>query len=262
MPNPTPIAITLAGGARLVGFTNWSTRAVRAFEPRHSGWRCLRGPYLRPDWSMNAPALCLMPEDAALLYIYGRRGTGLPPVHVPLVPEAGARVTIPLSSPPDPADAVRVGQLLHDAPWTFARTMPDNPHHYTARRYWRPADFDHVVEFIRRFGHAQRYNDYVELVLEVGGYFYWSGALPIAATGWINRKPLVSPVRYEAVAQTLVAEGARLLELPSLSDDWQGLPFAFTTCPFFRAGIALFGWPATDLRPRLRRRPRASKGGA
>jgi hypothetical protein len=245
MTTSTPIALTITGGPRFVGFHHWSARAVRAFAPHHSGWRCLRGPFLRPAWTMNQATLCLLPPGAEALYIYGRRGTDVPAFHLPLVSDVTAPpVTIPLSTAPSPADVTHIAGLLEGARWTFAKTMADNPHFYTARRHWRSdADFAHVVAFIRRFGHAQRYGSYIELVFEVGEHFYWSGALPIDQTGWINRKPRVD-ADVPFVDQSVIVEGARILELPEIP----------ATSPFFRTGCALFGYPhVSDLRPRLRR---------
>lgn len=57
--------------------------------------------------------------------------------------------------------------------------------------------------------------------------------------------------------QQFVASDAKLLEIPPLPDNWQGLPTSFTRCRNYRFGLATFGLPAQrvlDLRPRLVRK--------
>lgn len=78
-------------------------------------------------------------------------------------------------SPPPiaPADFERVGRLLQEQEWIFAKTMPQNPHHYTLRRRWAcDEDFVWVVELIRRYGYRQKYGKSWYTQLDVGKFFY------------------------------------------------------------------------------------------
>ena len=46
---------------------------------------------------------------------------------------------------------------LEGATWTFAKTMPKNPHFWTARKKWHPATFEAVVGFIRDHGETETF---------------------------------------------------------------------------------------------------------
>ena len=104
-------------------------------------------------------------------------------------------------SPPPiaPADFERVAKLLEEHEWIFAKTMPQNPHHYTLRRKWaNDADFVWTVELIRRHGYRQKYGGSWYIQLDVNGFFYWTMGARInnpngsPCTILINRKPLGS----------------------------------------------------------------------
>jgi hypothetical protein len=256
------IQVTITGGPRLHSFPSFSVRAVCGFDPSTHGATCLRGPYLRVNGSrvppMNTPTPYVVPEKAAALYVCGvsSGGPGCH-FHAPLVHAPGEHVELPLSSAPCQADVERVSRLLAEQDWIFARTMPSNPHWYTVRRKWaRDEDFAWVVEFIRRHGYKQRYGAGWYTVLDVNDHFYWTMGAPLPITILINRKPLAGPVSSEPVDQTFLADDARLLPIPPLPEGFAGLPRAFTSCRMFRWGVATFGWPATDLRPRLRKKGR------
>ena len=70
--------------------------------------------------------------------------------HLPLVPSPGDTVEVPLSLATDAkrADVERLAALLQEAEFVFARTMADNPHHYTRRQSWLSAvDFDDPMHY-------------------------------------------------------------------------------------------------------------------
>lgn len=104
--------------------------------------------------------------------------------------------------PPIPAaDYERVAKLLHEAEWVFAKTMPDNPHHYTLRRKWaNDVDFIWTVELIRRHGRREKYGKNYYKVLDVLRHFYWTMGWPVnyrdgsPCTILINRKPIARRV--------------------------------------------------------------------
>jgi len=79
-----------------------------------------------------------------------------------------------------PMDFERVARLLQEQEWIFAKTMPQNPHHYTLRRNWaRDEDFVWTVEVIRRHGYRQKYGKSWYTVLDVHEHFYWTMGAPI-----------------------------------------------------------------------------------
>ena len=77
---------------------------------------------------------------------------------------------------PDPENArQRLGECFADKRWIFAKTMAENPHHYTLRREWRSnREFDWAVEAIRTIGHTEYYGGRPYTVLVLDGMKYWT----------------------------------------------------------------------------------------
>jgi hypothetical protein len=109
--------------------------------------------------------------------------------------------TMPVPVPP--ADFERLERLLGEQEWIFAKTMPQNPHHYTLRKKWaRDEDFVWVVEIIRRHGYKTKFGRSWYTQLDVNDHFYWTMGARInnpdgsPCTILINRKSLgaVSPL--------------------------------------------------------------------
>lgn len=72
--------------------------------------------------------------------------------------------------------------------WVFAKTMPENPHHYTQRKEWKDdALFCDVVLFIRAEGQTEIFKGRRFKVLVVGEYKYWTVGEPLPACRLINR---------------------------------------------------------------------------
>lgn len=81
--------------------------------------------------------------------------------------------------------------LMEAAQWTFAKTMPENPHWYTLRKRWADdALFAWAVEVSRRFGYEELFGGKVYRVLNAGGFKYWTMGSPLEETILMNRKPL------------------------------------------------------------------------
>ena len=88
----------------------------------------------------------------------------------------------------------QVDQLLADAQYTFAKTMPDNPHHYTVRKTWQNDPvFDEVVTFMRANGKVEPFKGRNYTVYYANGYKYWTMGDPLSSTWIINRKPEDQP---------------------------------------------------------------------
>lgn len=80
--------------------------------------------------------------------------------------------------------------LLDAASFRFAKTMLENPHHYTHIDTWEDKEaFYRVVTTIRRFGIRTTFRGWPYVELHVGDVFYWTMGYPIRETTLINRKP-------------------------------------------------------------------------
>lgn len=90
----------------------------------------------------------------------------------------------------NPQDLTRFTALLEAAPWTFAKSMLHNPHHYTLRAKWEDADFVWVVETIRAHGYVETFKGRPYTLFAIGGFKYWTMGNPIEETTLINRKTL------------------------------------------------------------------------
>jgi hypothetical protein len=98
---------------------------------------------------------------------------------------------------PPEEELARVAELLAGHSWTFAKSMAENPHHYTLRKNWADdAEFIFVVQRIYEWGYVERWPDPVRswpyICLDVDEFHYWpmgSGEDCIL----INRKPLTPP---------------------------------------------------------------------
>lgn len=72
--------------------------------------------------------------------------------------------------------------------WTFAKTMPQNPHYWAPRKSWvGEVSFDNMVMHIRANGYVQRYGRTDYLCLNVGAWKYWTMGAPLPMTRLINR---------------------------------------------------------------------------
>jgi hypothetical protein len=92
--------------------------------------------------------------------------------------------------PASPAQREAMRVLLEGQQWRFAKTMPQNPHEYTLRNTWSvDAQFQQAVRFIRQHGYVERFKGRPYVVLDLGGWHYWTMGAPLADTRLINRKP-------------------------------------------------------------------------
>ena len=83
--------------------------------------------------------------------------------------------------------------ILERQQWIFAKTMPDNPHHYTLRKKWDDdEEFARAVFLIRTLGVAEWWPNptegYCYVGITLGGFYYWTMGHPIKKTVLINRK--------------------------------------------------------------------------
>lgn len=72
--------------------------------------------------------------------------------------------------------------------WTFAKTMPDNPHEYVVRsKVQDDASFDAMVRHIREHGRPAQFGKLLYLHWEHEGQVYWTMGWPVDETIIINR---------------------------------------------------------------------------
>lgn len=82
----------------------------------------------------------------------------------------------------------QIDAILLARKWTFAKTMPQNPHEWSARKEWEDdTQFQECVKFIRANGYKLRFGwkDYV--CYNIGEHRYWTMGNPIEETTIINR---------------------------------------------------------------------------
>lgn len=97
------------------------------------------------------------------------------------------------------ANFERMGMLLNQQQWIFAKTMAHNPHWYTLRRKWKvEADFPWTVAELRAHGYRSKFQKTWYTQVDVNDHFYWTMGAEInypngmAHTVLINRKPLAA----------------------------------------------------------------------
>lgn len=80
-----------------------------------------------------------------------------------------------------------IDQLLDQAKFVFAKSMPKMPHHYTLRETWDSNTFDYVVQKIREMGTPEMFFRKTYIYYYANGYKYWTMGNPINETRLINR---------------------------------------------------------------------------
>jgi GNAT superfamily N-acetyltransferase len=95
-------------------------------------------------------------------------------------------------------------QLLSEASFKFAKTMPDMPHWYTLAVTWNERSvFEAVVQFIRDHGVAEKFKGRRYVYFYHKGYKYWTMGFPLPVTKLINRAEAltIEPIDIEDIAQ-------------------------------------------------------------
>lgn len=82
---------------------------------------------------------------------------------------------------PHNGDILRTGylpeiqELLEAQTWTFAKTMPHNPHYWSVKKDWEdPADFHFAFHYIVAHGEDKIFGRYSYKVLFLNGWRYWT----------------------------------------------------------------------------------------
>ncbi len=87
------------------------------------------------------------------------------------------------------ADELRA--FVQQSTWTFAKTMPENPHEYTLRSNANhEALFERVVMHIREHGYRKTFNRRAYMYFDIDGWQYWTMGSSLPATILVNRAKL------------------------------------------------------------------------
>lgn len=81
-------------------------------------------------------------------------------------------------------------EFMRRQEWTFAKTMPENPHWYINRKKLSPADqllYDKANWFIRENGYKMKFKKSYYMMYDCEGYMYWS-MMPPPYSFILNRK--------------------------------------------------------------------------
>lgn len=90
---------------------------------------------------------------------------------------------------------------LERQPWTFAKTMPDNPHFWTLKRTWvGKENFLEVVTFIREHGRKVRFGRSTYTIFIANGFRYWTMDPHLPDTTLINRAVERYSTPYDLIA--------------------------------------------------------------
>jgi hypothetical protein len=86
-----------------------------------------------------------------------------------------------------PGIPVILSRFIDQSKWTFAKTMPENPHFYVVRDKKNESQFIALVYYIRRYGVSEKWGSKNYIYLKHNGMKYWTMGNPIDDTKIINR---------------------------------------------------------------------------
>lgn len=96
--------------------------------------------------------------------------------------------------PATEAELKRMRAFIEGSEWTFAKTMPQNPHEYTLRKKaaarGQEDEFEWFVMAIREVGYDGTYGRTTYKYLNIGEWKYWTMGAPLDQTILINRAKL------------------------------------------------------------------------
>lgn len=85
-------------------------------------------------------------------------------------------------------DKEQAHELLKQAEFVFAKTMPENPHWYTLKKSWEdPELFEKLVMFIRKNGVREKYKRSWYVCYYYEDFKYWTMGWPADQTTLINK---------------------------------------------------------------------------
>src|SRR3990167_10813289 len=94
-------------------------------------------------------------------------------------------------------DFIDVAKILTSIDYTFAKSMPKNPHWYTLKKNWEHKDlFEYIVDYIRGYGHIEFFSKKSYQKIYINEYKYWTMGSPISETILINKAKRELPYPY------------------------------------------------------------------
>jgi ubiquinone/menaquinone biosynthesis C-methylase UbiE len=98
----------------------------------------------------------------------------------------------------------KIARTLLSQKWIFAKTMPQNPHHYALREnFYDDALFDATVAKMREYSYVGRFGGRQYQYFNINENFYWTMGEPIPTTILINRK-LRGSSPYDEIASRYI----------------------------------------------------------
>ncbi len=80
-------------------------------------------------------------------------------------------------------------------PFVFAKTMPENPHHYIVERKHAGPELTAFVEHVQAHGKVRRYKGYPYRYVEIDEFTYWLTRAEDA--GWIINRKLTTEAGWD-----------------------------------------------------------------
>ena len=87
-----------------------------------------------------------------------------------------------------------IEELVNGMKWTFAKTMPDNPHYYIVKQEQDIVDYDRLYWYIFDHPTMVEYEGYTYKTATIGDYMYWIMTDDFSESRIINRKSIKEAV--------------------------------------------------------------------
>lgn len=85
-------------------------------------------------------------------------------------------------------NSMTIQEILEAATWTFAKTMPQNPHFWTLRKDWeQDTDYEFAFDYIHAHGEEKVFGRTTYRVLFINGWRYWAMTDDLTKSRLMNR---------------------------------------------------------------------------
>lgn len=88
-----------------------------------------------------------------------------------------------------------IEELVNGMKWTFAKTMPENPHYYIVKQEQDAVEYDRLYWYIFDHPTMVEYEGYTYKTATIGDYMYWIMTDDFVESRIINRKLLREAVK-------------------------------------------------------------------
>lgn len=83
--------------------------------------------------------------------------------------------------------SIDIQEIIDSFTWTFAKTMPENPHWYIVKKIVNPEDYEKLFHFIFDNHSVEWFKGLPYKVVRLGAYKYWIMDDDIKQSNIINR---------------------------------------------------------------------------